>query len=103
MSGNNMSGNLLFTPLQIGTITIKNRIGMSALTRNRAQDTYPTDVMKEYYVQRSDVPARAWPESPGSGPALGGSGFVKSRAGPKAGNQAWPGPALAQAGALLTN
>ncbi|KAF8961425.1 hypothetical protein BDZ97DRAFT_1759982 [Flammula alnicola] len=50
--------------------------------------------------QLRDVPARAWPESPGFGPALGGSGFVKSRAGPKAGNQAWPGPALAQAGAL---
>ncbi|KAF8951067.1 hypothetical protein BDZ97DRAFT_1770354 [Flammula alnicola] len=51
----------------------------------------------------SDVPARAWPESPGFGSALGGSGLVKSRARPKAGNQAWPGPALAQAGALLTN
>ncbi|KAF9053256.1 hypothetical protein BJ165DRAFT_849881 [Panaeolus papilionaceus] len=42
----------LFEPLQIGDITIKNRIAMSALTRNRAVDTYPTELMKEYYVQR---------------------------------------------------
>ncbi|KAF8972230.1 kinase-like domain-containing protein [Flammula alnicola] len=61
------------------------------------------DASAAAFIKSSDVPARAWPESPGSGPALGGSGFVKSRAGPKAGNQAWPGPALAQAGALLTN
>ncbi|KAF9053222.1 hypothetical protein BJ165DRAFT_1383633 [Panaeolus papilionaceus] len=42
----------LFEPLQIGDITIKNRITMSALTRNRAADTYPTELMKEYYLQR---------------------------------------------------
>jgi 2,4-dienoyl-CoA reductase-like NADH-dependent reductase (Old Yellow Enzyme family) len=40
------------TPLTIGDITIKNRVGMSALTRNRAPHTYPSDLMKEYYVQR---------------------------------------------------
>ena len=28
---------------------------MSALTRNRAPDTYPTDLMKAYYVQRADA------------------------------------------------
>ncbi|KAF9053234.1 hypothetical protein BJ165DRAFT_1364570 [Panaeolus papilionaceus] len=42
----------IFEPLQVGDITIKNRITMSALTRNRAIDTYPTELMKEYYVQR---------------------------------------------------
>ncbi|KDR80314.1 hypothetical protein GALMADRAFT_242678 [Galerina marginata CBS 339.88] len=42
----------LFKSLEIGDITIKNRITMSALTRNRAEDTYPTELMKEYYVQR---------------------------------------------------
>jgi hypothetical protein len=30
----------------------------------------------------SDVPARAWPESPVFGLAQGGSGFRKSQAGP---------------------
>ncbi|KAJ7221750.1 flavoprotein NADH-dependent oxidoreductase [Mycena pura] len=43
----------LFTPLQLGSITISNRIGMSALTRNRSTSTVPNDVMKEYYVQRA--------------------------------------------------
>ncbi|PPQ97817.1 hypothetical protein CVT26_012911 [Gymnopilus dilepis] len=43
----------LFQPLVLGDITIKNRIGMAALTRNRAPDSYPTDLMKEYYVQRA--------------------------------------------------
>ncbi|KDR80287.1 hypothetical protein GALMADRAFT_265447 [Galerina marginata CBS 339.88] len=42
----------LFAPLEIGDITIKNRITMAALTRNRAEDTYPTELMKDYYVQR---------------------------------------------------
>ncbi|KAF9470875.1 flavoprotein NADH-dependent oxidoreductase [Pholiota conissans] len=45
----------LFTPIQVGSIILKNRIGMSALTRNRAPETYPTDLMKEYYVQRADA------------------------------------------------
>ncbi|KAF9523775.1 flavoprotein NADH-dependent oxidoreductase [Crepidotus variabilis] len=43
----------LFTPLQVGTHTIQNRIGMSALTRNRATRSYPTELMKEYFVQRA--------------------------------------------------
>ena len=50
----------LFQPLVLGDIAIKNRIGMAALTRNRAPDSYPTDLMKEYYVQR----------------ALGGAGLI---------------------------
>ncbi|PPQ80353.1 hypothetical protein CVT25_003636 [Psilocybe cyanescens] len=42
----------LFTPIQIGSIILKNRVTMAALTRNRAVETYPTELMKEYYVQR---------------------------------------------------
>ncbi|KAJ6488537.1 hypothetical protein C8R47DRAFT_1125872 [Mycena vitilis] len=52
----------LFTPLKIGSVTIPNRIGMSALTRNRSTDTVPNDIMLEYYVQR----------------AVGGAGFIVS-------------------------
>ena len=55
-----MSFEFIMSPLTIGDITIKNRIGMSALTRNRAAHTYPSDLMKEYYVQR----------------ALGGAGLI---------------------------
>ena len=50
----------------------------------------------------SDVPAPAWPKSPGFGPALRGSGFFKSSAEPPRMAQAWLRPALAQAGAYST-
>ena len=44
----------LFTPLQIGDLTFSNRIGMSALTRNRAANGgIPTELMAEYYAQRA--------------------------------------------------
>ncbi|KAJ7088211.1 flavoprotein NADH-dependent oxidoreductase [Mycena crocata] len=53
----------LFTSLKLGNVTIPNRIGMSALTRNRAsKDGVPNEVMKKYYDQR----------------ALGGAGIIVS-------------------------
>ncbi|KAF9478935.1 FMN-linked oxidoreductase [Pholiota conissans] len=67
----------LFTPIQIGGIELKNRIGMAALTRNRAENTYPTELMKEYYLQRIDAgliiseailitrQGTEWPHAPG--------------------------------------
>jgi len=47
-----MSTKALFAPLQVGSITLKNRFVMSALTRSRAANTYPSEIIKEYYVQR---------------------------------------------------
>ncbi|KAJ7184304.1 flavoprotein NADH-dependent oxidoreductase [Mycena filopes] len=52
----------LFTPFKLGSTTISNRIGMSALTRNRSTETVPNEVMKRYYVER----------------ALGGAGLIVS-------------------------
>ncbi|KAF7364077.1 Oxidored-FMN domain-containing protein [Mycena sanguinolenta] len=43
----------LFTPLKLGSTTISNRIGMSALTRNRSTATVPNELMLKYYVQRA--------------------------------------------------
>jgi 2,4-dienoyl-CoA reductase-like NADH-dependent reductase (Old Yellow Enzyme family) len=43
----------LFNPLKVGSITVRNRIFMSSLTRDRAIGTIPTDVMQEYYHQRA--------------------------------------------------
>jgi len=43
----------LFSALKLGSITVRNRIFMSALTRNRAIGTIPTDVVQEYYHQRA--------------------------------------------------
>ncbi|KAJ7090403.1 hypothetical protein B0H15DRAFT_838503 [Mycena belliarum] len=69
----------LFAPLKLGSVTIPNRIGMSALTRNRAPGAVPTEIMKDYYEQRALGGAglivsegtlvtrqgSEWPESPG--------------------------------------
>ncbi|KAF8198688.1 hypothetical protein K438DRAFT_2115289 [Mycena galopus ATCC 62051] len=69
----------LFNPLKLGSTTIPNRLGMSALTRNRATATVPNDIMLKYYVQRAKGGAglivtegllitrqgSEWPEAPG--------------------------------------
>lgn len=43
----------LFSPLQVGDILVPNRIQMSALTRNRAPEAVPSDLMATYYGQRA--------------------------------------------------
>ncbi|KAJ7616468.1 flavoprotein NADH-dependent oxidoreductase [Roridomyces roridus] len=43
----------LFTPLKVGSVTVPNRIGMSALTRSRSSATVPNDIMKLHYDQRA--------------------------------------------------
>lgn len=44
----------LFQPLQIGSLTLKNRVGMAAMTRNRSTPTsVPNDLNVEYYRQRA--------------------------------------------------
>ncbi len=43
----------LFTPFDLGDLTLPNRIVMAPMTRNRAPDTVPTDLMAEYYRQRA--------------------------------------------------
>lgn len=45
----------LFKPLQVGSIEIPNRLGVSATTRNRAIGTVTNDTIKEYYLQRTDA------------------------------------------------
>ncbi|MBI5937744.1 MAG: alkene reductase [Betaproteobacteria bacterium] len=49
-----MSDVNLFTPLQLGPHTLRNRLVMAPLTRCRAQrDGVPTPIMAEYYAQRA--------------------------------------------------
>lgn len=44
----------LLKPLQIGDLTLRNRIVMSPLTRSRSVPTnVPNDLNLEYYVQRA--------------------------------------------------
>lgn len=46
--------NQLLSPLQIGSLKLKNRIIMSPLTRQRSgSDREPNELMKEYYTQRA--------------------------------------------------
>lgn len=46
----------LFTPLQIGDLTIPNRIIMAPLTRSRAEfERTPNEMMREYYTQRAEA------------------------------------------------
>ncbi len=43
----------LFKPLQVGDMSLANRIVMAPLTRNRAPNATPTPLMVEYYTQRA--------------------------------------------------
>jgi N-ethylmaleimide reductase len=49
--------NLLFTPLQIGNVTLPNRIVMAPLTRMRAKTpgNIPWELNTEYYRQRASA------------------------------------------------
>lgn len=47
--------NGLFSPITFGAITAPNRIFMAPLTRCRAPERVPTDLMLEYYVQRASA------------------------------------------------
>ena len=59
---------LLFSPAQLGDITIPNRIVMAPLTRGRAGDSRtPNEVMAQYYSQRASaglIITEATPVSP---------------------------------------
>jgi N-ethylmaleimide reductase len=46
---------LLFSQGVIGSLTLQNRLVMSPLTRNRATDNIPNDLMVQYYSQRATV------------------------------------------------
>ena len=51
-----MSNQTLFTPIQLGALTLPNRIIMAPLTRCRSSaGRVPNDLMREYYVQRASA------------------------------------------------
>lgn len=43
----------LFSSLHLGPTVLKNRVVMSPMTRNRALDNIPNELMAEYYAQRA--------------------------------------------------
>ncbi|RCS54620.1 alkene reductase [Bremerella cremea] len=46
---------VLFRPLQVGDLTLRNRIVMAPLTRARAPGRVPNEMMAEYYAQRASA------------------------------------------------
>ncbi len=44
----------IFSPYELGSITLKNRIVMSPMTRSRAINNIPNELMAEYYSMRAD-------------------------------------------------
>jgi N-ethylmaleimide reductase len=48
-------GDELFQPLRLGAIEAPNRIFMSPLTRARATDRVPNELMARYYTQRASA------------------------------------------------
>ncbi len=48
----------LFQPVRVGDATLKNRIVMAPMTRNRATpDHIPAEIMAEYYALRAEAGA----------------------------------------------
>ena len=45
----------LFSPITLGPHTLPNRVFMAPMTRNRAPDTIPNDLMRTYYTQRAEA------------------------------------------------
>jgi len=45
----------LFSPIKIGHLALPSRIVMAPMTRNRAPNSIPTDLMAEYYRQRASA------------------------------------------------
>jgi N-ethylmaleimide reductase len=48
-------GEILFTPYRLGDLELQNHMVMSPMTRNRAIDNIPNDLMVEYYAQRASA------------------------------------------------
>ena len=46
---------LLFSKFMLGSLELQNRLVMSPMTRNRAIDNVPNDLMREYYAQRASA------------------------------------------------
>ena len=66
--------NKLFSPATLGTITLKNHIVMSPMTRSRAIKNIPNDLMAEYYGQRSGAGLII---TEGTSPSPNGLGYAR--------------------------
>lgn len=64
----------IFEPFKLGNITLKNRIVMAPMTRCRAIDNIPNDLMATYYRQRASAGLII---SEGTSPSINGLGYAR--------------------------
>jgi N-ethylmaleimide reductase len=64
----------LFTPVKVGTTALKNRIIMAPMTRCRAIDNIPNELMATYYQQRASAGLII---TEGTAPAPNGLGYAR--------------------------
>jgi N-ethylmaleimide reductase len=69
-----MSENLLFSPYSLGGLLLKNRMVMAPMTRSRAINNLPNDLMAEYYAQRADAGLMI---TEGVSPSANGLGYAR--------------------------
>ncbi|SHG21966.1 N-ethylmaleimide reductase [Flavobacterium micromati] len=69
-----MKTDKLFTPKKIGNIELKNSIVMAPMTRSRAIDNIPNELMAQYYQQRS---AAGLIITEGTSPSANGLGYPR--------------------------
>ncbi|MBI4649943.1 alkene reductase [Candidatus Desantisbacteria bacterium] len=66
--------NKLFSPAILGSITLKNHIVMAPMTRSRATQNIPNDLMAKYYTQRSGAGLII---TEGTSPSPNGLGYAR--------------------------
>ncbi|MHB1686539.1 MAG: alkene reductase [Ignavibacteriaceae bacterium] len=66
--------NLLFSEYKLGSITLKSRIVMAPMTRSRAINNIPNDIMAEYYKLRADTGLLI---TEGTSPSPNGLGYAR--------------------------
>ncbi|WGD34515.1 alkene reductase [Olleya sp. YS] len=64
----------LYEPYKLKNITLKNRIVMAPMTRSRAIDNIPNDLMREYYTQRAGAGLII---TEGTSPSVNGLGYPR--------------------------
>lgn len=65
---------LLYAPYKLGQLELKNRFVMAPMTRSRAINNTPNDLMREYYQQRSTAGLII---AEGTAPSVNGTGYIR--------------------------
>ena len=69
-----MSADLLFSSYSLGPTTLKNRIVMAPMTRNRALGNVPGEIVVRYYQQRAEAGLIV---TEGTAPSANGTGYAR--------------------------